>query len=186
MDEREAWYIHSELRATRAYAELRAKKVITKDLEIEHVFESATVFLFETRLHVACDYSHKDNRADGRLPLDNDQSLLWDCKSVEGAVNLQDHLEGQFDGYLRKERESGRQPLAFFVIGPTYTPGSIKLAHQYKARTNWDVALITAEGLKHLAERWAAVEPSKPFPIRLLNHTGVIDKERAEFLLSLA
>jgi hypothetical protein len=185
-DDREVAYNNYELLASRAYAELRAKKVIVKDLEIEHLFETATAFLFEARLHVPCDRSQKDNRADGRLPLENEQSILWDCKSAEGMVNLQDHLEGQFDAYLRKERESGKQPLAFLVIGPSFTPQSIKLAHQYKARTNWDIALVTAEGLKHLAERWAAAEPSKPFPVRLLNRTDVIDKERAEFLLSLA
>jgi hypothetical protein len=185
-DDREVWYSNYELLANRAYAELRAKKIITKDVEIEHLFESATAFLFEARLHVPCDRSQKDNRADGRLPLENDQSILWDCKSVEELVNLQDHLDTQFDGYLRKERESGKQPLAFLVIGPAFTQQSIKLAHQYKARTNWDIALVTAEGLKHLADRWAATEPNKPFPVRLLNRTDVIDKERAEFLLSLA
>jgi hypothetical protein len=185
-DGREVWYNNYELLATRAYAELRAKKLIAKDLEIEHQFEDATEFLFAARLKVACDRSRKENRADGRLPLDDEQSILWDCKSAEVAVNLQDHLDSQFDGYLRKERESGKQPLAFLVIGPSFTPQSIKLAHQYKARTNWDVALVTAEGLKHLADRWVATEPNKPFPIRLLNRTEVIDKERAEFLLSLA
>jgi hypothetical protein len=185
-DDREVWYSNYELLASRAYAELRAKKLIAKDLEIEHQFESATEFLFEAKLKVACDRSRKDSRADGRLPLDDDQCILWDCKSVEGAVNLQDHLEGQFDGYLRRERESGKQPLAFLVVGPAFTPQSIKLAHQYKARTNWDIALITAEGLKHLADRWVAAEPDKPFPVRLLNRTEVIDKGRAEFLLSLA
>ena len=45
---------------------------------------------------------------------------------------------------------------------------------------------LTAEGLKHLADRWLAAEPTKPFPVRLFNRTEVIDKERAEFLLSLA
>jgi hypothetical protein len=185
-DEREVWYSNYELLANRAYAELRAKKLIAKDLEIEYLFENATAFLFEAKLNVTCDRSHKDNRADGRLPLENEQSILWDCKSVEGSVNLQDHLDGQFDSYLRKERESGKQPLAFLVIGPSFTPQSIKLAHQYKARTNWDIALVTAEGLKHLAERWVAAEPGKPFPVRLLNRTEMIDKERAEFLLSLA
>ena len=54
-DEREVWYNNYELLASRAYAELRAKKIITKDLEIEHLFESATTFLFEARLHVACE-----------------------------------------------------------------------------------------------------------------------------------
>jgi hypothetical protein len=48
------------------------------------------------------------------------------------------------------------------------------------------VPLVTAAGLKHLADRWAAIAPDKPFPIRLLNRTEVIDKERAQFLLSLA
>jgi hypothetical protein len=32
-----------ELRAGRAYAELRAKKVISKDLDIERLFEDATI-----------------------------------------------------------------------------------------------------------------------------------------------
>lgn len=135
---------------------------------------------------MACERSRKENRVDGLLPLENQQSILWDCKSAECAVNLQDHLETQFDGYLRREREAGNQPLAFLVIGPSFTPQSIKLAHQYKARTNWDIALVTAEGIKHLADRWAATEPKKPFPVRLLNRTELIDKQRAEFLLSLA
>jgi hypothetical protein len=185
-DEREVWYSNYELLAGRKYAELRAKKVIDKDLEIQGQFEHATTFLFEVRLKAKCDRSYKDNRADGRIHLENNQCLLWDCKSVEVAVNLQDFLEDQFEGYLRKETEIGKQPLAFLVIGPSFTPQSIILAHQFKARTNWDIALVTAEGLKHLADRWAAAEPDKPFPIRLFNRTEVIDKARAEFLLSLA
>ncbi len=185
-DGREDWYNNYELLALRSYAELRAKKLIVKDLEIEHQFEDATQFLFQKKLKVECDCSRKDSRADGRIPLENNLCILWDCKSVEGAVNLQDHLEGQFDGYLRKERESGMEPLSFLVIAPSFTLQSIKLAHQYKARTNWDIALVTAEGLKHLADRWVATQPNKTFPIRLLNRTEVLDKERAEFLLSLA
>lgn len=184
-DKREVWYSNYELLSRRAYAELHAKKMIEKDLEIEHQFEAATAFLFDRMLHVPCDMTRKDNKADGRLYLDDKQTLLLDCKSAESPVNLQDYLENQFDGYLRKERDRGRQPLGFLVIATSYTPNSLKLAYQYKAKTNWDISLITAEGLKHLAERWAAMEPEKPFPVRLLNTTGVIDKDRAEVILSL-
>jgi hypothetical protein len=185
-DEREEWYASYELLSRRANAELRAKNLIKKDLEIEHKFEDATAFLFEKRLRVPCDMTRKDSRADGRLDLDDNQCILFDCKSVEQAVNLQDHLEGQFDGYLRRVREGGKLPLGFIVIGPAFTPQSIKLAHQYKARTNWDIALVTAEGLWHLAEKWFNNEPEKPFPIRLLNRTGnIIDKDGAEVLLGL-
>jgi hypothetical protein len=185
-DEREKWYADYELLAARSYAELRAKKVITRDLEIQTLFEDATEFLFEVRLRVPTDRARKENRADGRLCLDQGVCLFWDCKSAEAAVNLQDYLDDQFDGYLRKEREAGGQPLGFLVIGPAFTPQSLILANKYKARTGWDVALVTAVGLKHLAERWAAQTPDKPFPVRLLSRTEVIDKERAEFLLSLA
>jgi len=149
-------------------------------------FEDATAFLFDVKLKVPMHRANKENRADGKLSLEGNQCILLDCKSVEGAVNLQDHLDIQFDGYLRKERESNCQPLAFLVIGPAFTANSLKAAYQYKARTNWDIALITAEGLKYLAERWSAMSPEKPFPVRLLNRTEIIDKERAEFLLSLA
>jgi hypothetical protein len=37
-----------------------------------------------------------------------------------------------------------------------------------------------------LAERQLAVDPDKLFPVRLLNLTGVIDKDWAKFLLFLA
>jgi hypothetical protein len=185
-DEREVFYANYEFLANRSYAELRAKKIIAKDLHTEHLFEDATGFLFDVKLKVPMQRATKENRADGKLNLEGNQCILLDCKSVETAVNLQDHLESQFDGYLRKEREAGGQPLAFFVIGPAFTPNSLNLAYQYKARTNWDIALITAEGLKYLAERWSAMAPEKPFPVRLLNRTEIIDKDRAEFLLSLA
>ena len=185
-DEREVYYANYELLASRSYAELRAKKIISKDLHTEHLFEDATAFLFEIKLLTPMQRASKENRADGKLILDNGQCILLDCKSVEGSVNLQDHLENQFDGYLRKEKETGSQPLSFLVIGPSFTPNSINLAYQYKAKTNWDIALITAEGLKYLADRWSAMAPEKPFPVRLLNRTEIIDKERAEFLISLA
>lgn len=185
-DPREALYANYELLAGRAYAELRAKKAITKDLDIEHQFEDATAFLFDVRLRVPCDMTRKEHKADGRLVLDDGRTLLLDCKSAEGPVNLQDYLDGQFDGYLRKEQAAGKNPVGFLVIAPAFTPQSINLAYKYKARTNWDVTLITAEGLRYLADRWAAASPGKPFPVQLLNCTAVIDKERAEVLLSLA
>ena len=185
-DEREEWYNNYELLAARAYSDLRAKKLISKDLDIEHQFEKATDFLFEEMLHVSIDNSRKVTKADGRILLGNKQVILWDCKCVEGAVNLQDHLEDQFDSYLRREREKENQPIAFLVIGPAFTTQSIKLAHQYKARTNWDIALVEAVALKQLADRWSTVEAKKPFPVGLFNRTELIDCDKAEFLLSLA
>lgn len=185
-DEREEWYNNYELLANRAYADLRAKKLISKDLDIEHQFEQATDFLFDELLNLTIDNTRKVTKADGRILLDDRRVILWDCKSSESPVNLQDFLESQFDEYLRKEREKGFDPLALAVIGPAFTPNSIKLAHQYKARTNWDIALVHADALKHVAEHWLATDTEQPFPIGLFNRTELIDKDRSEFLISLA
>lgn len=129
-DEREEWYSNYELLATRAYADLRAKKLITKDLEVEHQFEKATDFLFVEMLNLKIDNNRKVSKADGRILLDDRRVMLWDCKSAEKEVNLQDFLEDQFDGYLRKERQKGFDPLAFIVIGPAF-----RRRHSKNART---------------------------------------------------
>ena len=67
-----------------------------------------------------------------------------------------------------------------------FTAQSLILANKYKARTNWDTALVTPAGLTHLADRRSAIEHEKPFPIQLLIRTEEIDKERVEFLPRLA
>lgn len=185
-DPREEWYNNYESLAARSYSDLRAKKLISKDLDVEHQFEKATDFLFEVILGANLDKSRKVTKADGRILLEDRKVMLFDCKSVEKDVNLQDHLEDQFVKYLLKEREKGNQPLCFLVIGPSFTPQSLKLAHKYKAQSNWDIALCTASGLKHLAELWQDTEGDKPFPMGLFNRTDLIDREKAEFLVSLA
>jgi hypothetical protein len=83
-DPREEWYSNYELLATRSYSDLRAKKLISKDLDIEYQFEQATNFLFERVLNVPVDYRRQITKADGRIPLDSNQCMLWDCKCAEG------------------------------------------------------------------------------------------------------
>ncbi|MDY0166644.1 MAG: SAP domain-containing protein [Thermoguttaceae bacterium] len=185
-DEREVWYANYEVLAARDYATLKAKKIISRDLDIEHMFEAATCYLFDKKLRVPIEAPKGKQRADGRILLDGKRSILWDCKSVEKLFHLQDCLESQFDGYIRREREHGYEPIAFMVIAPGFTPNSRKLAMQYKARTNWDIALVTAEALKYVADAWSTSESSRPFPAGLFNRTDVIDRDKAELLLSLA
>ncbi len=185
-DKREVWYANYDVLAARDYATLKAKKIISRDLDIEHMFEAATCYLFEKKLRVPIEMPKGKQRADGRILLDGKRSILWDCKSVEKLFHLQECLESQFDGYIRREREHGYDPIAFMVIAPGFTPNSRKLAMQYKARTNWDVALVTAEALKYVADSWSTSETSRPFPAGLFNRTDVIDRDKAELLLSLA
>jgi hypothetical protein len=57
-------------------------------------------------LKVKIDISRRVTKADGRIPLDGKRVILWDCKSAEKPVDLQDYLDDQFDGYMRKEAEN--------------------------------------------------------------------------------
>ena len=57
---------------------------------------------------------------------------------------------------------------------------------QTEVLTSHQIALIRADALKFLADQWATMEPDKSFPIALLNRTEIIDRERVEFLISLA
>ena len=133
-----------ELLAGRAYAELRAKKVITQgpgDPEPVRGGDGVPV----------------RGPAEGALRPEPDgqpgrrAAAAWTQTSAccgtasrsRPRSTCRTIWTASSTGYLRKER-GGRDGSrsAFLVIGPSFTPQSMRLANQYKARTNWDVALV--------------------------------------------
>jgi len=184
-DERAQWYAAYELLAARKYSELKAQGLIEKQEQVDAAFEKATDFLFEKRLHLNPVKNLPLRAPDGKLCLPQRQVVLWDCKSDERAVNLQDHLDSQFDRYMRAEASQGNHVLYFLVIGPRFTANSLRVARKYKMATNWDVPLATARALKRMADKWHNAKPNQPFPVGLLNLTDMIDDDRADELLSL-
>jgi len=185
-DERAEWYAAYELLAARRYSELKAQGLIEKQEDVDRAFERATDFLFQERFKANIEKKLPAKSADGKIYLsETRQVILWDCKSNEKAVNLQDHLESQFDGYMRVEARKGYQVLYFLVIGPGFTKKSAVDAKKYKMATNWDVPLVTASALKRMAEKWHEAKPDDPFPLGLLNLTEIVDDNKADELLSL-
>jgi len=184
-DERAQWYAAYELLAARKYSELKAQGLIEKQEQVDPAFEKATDFLFEKRFHLNPVKNLPVRAPDGKLSLPQRQVVLWDCKSDERAVNLQDHLDSQFDKYMRAEASQGNHVLYFLVIAPRFTANSLRIARKYKMATNWDVPLVTARALKRMAEKWHNAKPNQPFPVGLLNLTDMIDDDRADELLSL-
>ena len=184
-DQRAQWYAVYELLAARKYSELKAHGLIDKQEDVDRAFERATDFLFEKRLNLSIEKKLPVKAPDGKVYLPRKQVVLWDCKSNEREVNLQDHLEPQFDGYMRTEAREGYQVLYFLVIGPRFTARSLVVARKYKMATNWDVPMITAGALKRIAEKWHAAKQEQPFPTGLLNLTDLIDDGRADELLSV-
>lgn len=169
-DERSIWYEHFEKLAGRDLEFLRQQQIIEKDLECARKFESTTNYLFEKMLY------HKPLQLIGTAHPDGvlsyqDKVILWDNKSKESPVSLQQHIK-QFDTYIK---ESEKSVACFIVIAPEFTPDSGILAMQYQVQNQVTISLITAKELKDLAELWyknSAGKQEDPFPLGYLIQPG--------------
>lgn len=172
-DEREKYYnVFTEL-ACRNLTFLRENQVITKDLECEHLFEKATNYLFEVMLKNKPLLLSGTEHPDGKLSF-NDKYIMWDNKSKETPVNLQDHIL-QFDRYIRN---ADKPVSVFIVIGPSFTPNSVKECAKYALTSDTHILLITAEELKEIAELWnkSHPDPNDSFNLGYFKQNGRFDK----------
>ena len=172
-DVREKYYgVFHEL-ACRDLAFLRENGIISKDLECEHAFEKATNYLFEVMLKNKPLLLTGTEHPDGKLSF-NDRYILWDNKSKETAVNLQDHIL-QFDRYIK----SSDKPVAvFMVIAPSFTENSLKECVKYSLSSDTQILLITADELKDVAEHWHKAHPEESFNLGFFKQSGRFDKSR--------
>jgi len=169
-DERSIWFDHFDQFASRNLDFLRKQQFIDKDLECERKFEEATNYLFEKKLYHKPLQLIGTAHPDGTLSY-QDKVILWDNKSKETPVNLQQHIK-QFDTYVK---DSEKTVACFLVIGPDFTQDSSVLAMQYQVQNQVTISLITAKELKDVADRWYASTSEKnddPFPLGYLIQPG--------------
>lgn len=172
-DIREKYYgVFHEL-ACRDLAFLRENGIISKDLECEHAFEKATNYLFEVMLKNKPLLLTGTEHPDGKLSF-NDRYILWDNKSKETAVNLQDHIL-QFDRYIKC---SDKPVAVFMVIAPSFTENSLKECVKYSLSSDTQILLITADELKDVAEQWHKAHPEESFNLGFFKQSGRFDKSR--------
>ncbi len=172
-DDRAQYYDAFEEVASRDYDSLRRKGLITKDIEVERLFEAATRYLFEKKLEIPLMEMPGTTHADGRVKIDGKHVLLWDNKSTENPYYFPDEHVEQFLGYIRADT---MRPAVFLVIVSDYTEAAIHQAQKLKAfsETDTDVALVTASDLKFVAENWKSYSGKKvpSFNLQLFNLTG--------------
>lgn len=170
-DEREKYFNAYHELACRDLVFLRENHIISKDLECEHYFEKATNYLFEVLLKNKPLLLTGTEHPDGKLSY-NDRYILWDNKSKETPVNLQDHI-AQFDRYIRM---SDKAVAVFMVIAPSFTENSVKECVKYSLANDTQILLITADELKEVAERWHKSHPEEIFNLGFLKQNGRFDK----------
>jgi hypothetical protein len=166
-DERISWVDNYELLAARKLDELRAKHIISKDLECEKKFEKATEYIFDVMLNRPPLDLIGSEHPDGVLSF-NDKLIMWDNKSKEREVNLKDHI-GQFERYIKS---SEKDVTSFLVIGPSFTPESVEEAMKFQLLNDTVITLITAKDLKTVALKWSSSKKDDPFPLGYFKQPG--------------
>lgn len=175
----ERFYKYLPELARRDRENLLANQIIRKDLDIEHGFEAATRFLFESRLGLELMEMTGSEHPDGCIRFGGHRKtrgdvLMWDNKSTETAYTFPPSHLRQFKRYIRDSSD----PVACFLIvvadaHDTAMDGVWQLANDC-AGTN--VAVIAAENLGWVAEEWWSRCPDGRFNLEVINMTGILSR----------
>ena len=179
----EQFYAYLPELARRDRANLLANQIIKKDLDMEHGFEAATRFLFESRLGLElmemAGSEHPDGciRFGGRRKASGDV-LMWDNKSTETAYTFPPTHLRQFKRYIRDSRD----PVAcFLVVVADADDSAMDRVWQLAADcAGTNVAVIAAENLGWMAEEWWSRGGDGRFNLEVLNMTGILSRPLLE------
>ena len=144
-----------------------------RDLDIEHGFEAATRFLFESRLGLKLmemtGSEHPDGciRFGGRRKRAGDV-LMWDNKSTETAYTFPPSHLRQFKRYIR---DSSDPVACFLVVVAVADDSAMDRVWQLAADcAGTNVAVIAAENLGWVAEEWWSRGHRRPVQSRGSQH----------------
>ncbi len=185
-DPREIYYQYLEELAARNNQELYRLGIIKKDREMEDYFEKGTSYLFEMKLHQTLIKMDGNDHADGGIEFPNGELLLWDNKGKEQEYTFP---KSHADQFLRYIRESAIRVNVFLIVVPSVSSEAKDQALKLKLRnpTDTDIALITAQNLKFVAEKWTSLAKNDAFNLNIFNTTGILDRttleERMKILL---
>lgn len=186
-DPRAVFYQYLEEFASRDNQNLYQRKLIKHDRDMETGFEEGTRYLFEHKLQQRLLEMPGTEHADGGVAFPSGELLLWDNKGKESVYTFP---KSHFDQFKRYIRESAKRVNVFLVVVPSIGPEAklqaMKLKHA--CGTDTDIAVITAEDLKWVAEHWPKFSKNGAFTLEVFNTTGILDRatleERMGVLLS--
>lgn len=170
--------------AERDRESLLANDVISKDRDMDAAFEEGTSWLFQQKLGLNLMELTGSDHPDGMFGFSDGDLLMWDTKSKEASYRFpREHLR-QFKRYIR---DSARRVSCFLVIVPSVEKGGETAAELLKSESgqDTDVALVSAENLKWVAENWRESATGDEFDPEVFNATGVLNRDRLEQRMEL-
>lgn len=181
-DTGQKYYEYLEQLADRDLDNLLGNNIVKDPDQIDLAFEEGTRYLFREMLnHTLVEFSGTEH-ADGGVVFQNDGSiLLWDNKSKKGGAPYKfpdKHLR-QFRRYIRNEADKGKRVNCFLIVTTEVDSVAERNAVKLKAQSgvDTDIAIITAENLKLVAENWTKYSDKDEFNLHILNTTGILNWE---------
>ena len=144
---------------------------------MERAFEEGTRFLVTTKLGLELVHMPRSDHPDGCFRLKRSQDLLmWDNKSKELVYDFPESHVRQFKRYIR---DSAERVSCFLIIVPEVGDGAEMTAQKLKVDSgaDTDVAIISAENLIWVAEKWASYSRNGSFDPEVFNHTGILTRK---------
>jgi len=180
-DTGQKFYEYLEQLAERDIDNLLGNNIVKDHDYIDKAFEEGTKYLFQEILNIPLLEFSGNEHADGAVKFGNESILLWDNKSRKNGepYTFPDvHLK-QFKRYIRNEREGNRRVSCFLIVTANIDPAANRNAVKLKAHSgvDTDVAIITAENLKLVAQKWRKYSKGDQFNLHIFNTTGILDWE---------
>lgn len=179
----EKYYEYLEELAVRDIDNLLGNKIIKDHDYIDKAFEDGTKYLFTHKFNTPLIEFNGNEHADGGVVFESgDSILLWDNKSRKHGESYRfpdEHLN-QFLRYINNEKGRGRRVNCFLIITANIDPSAEKNAVKLKAKSgvDTDVAVISTENLKLVAENWQKDSSREKLNLQLFNTTGILDWEK--------
>lgn len=189
-DSDQKYYEYLEELAIRDIDNLLGNKIIKDHDYIDKAFEDGTKYLFKEKLNIPLIEFSGNEHADGGVVFESgDSILLWDNKSRKNNEPYKfpdEHLR-QFLRYIDNEKKRGRRVNCFLIVTADIDTAAERNAVKLKAQSgvDTDVALISAENLKLVAENWKKHSKRDRFNLHILNNTGILDWEKLRERMSL-
>ncbi len=174
------YYEYLEELGNRDIDNLVGNKIVKDQDFIERAFEDGTTYLFNEKFNLDSIEFSGNEHADGGVVFESgDSIMLWDNKSRKGGKPYEfpnDHLD-QFLRYIQNESKKGWRVNLFLIITSLVDPKCEKNAALLKSKSgvDTDVALISAENLKLVAENWKKHSNRESFNLNILNTNGILD-----------
>jgi hypothetical protein len=178
----EKFYEYLEELAKRDIDSLLGNNIVKDHDYIDAAFEEGTKYLFREKFNIPLlDFSGTEHADGGVIFDEGDSVLLWDNKSKKNGepYRFPDRHLRQFNRYIRNESENKRRVNCFLIVTPEIDSAAEKNAAKLKAKSgvDTDVAVITAENLKLVAENWDKYSSQDKFNLHVFNSTGILDWE---------